>query len=58
MWPNLQFPADLVTLTGEILNGKLHLLGSDSFIDKNEYVKRNRAVEFESLATSLDKFVH
>ena len=23
MWPNPQFPADLVTITGEILNGKL-----------------------------------
>ena len=24
MWPNLQFPADLVTFTEEILNEKLH----------------------------------
>ena len=24
MWPNPQFPADLVTFTKEILNGKLH----------------------------------
>ena len=24
MWPNPQFPADLVTYTEEILNGKLH----------------------------------
>ena len=24
MWPILQFPADLVTLTEKILNGKLH----------------------------------
>ena len=28
MWPNAQFPADLVTFTGEILNGKLHFLCS------------------------------
>ena len=28
MWPNLQFPADLVTFTEEILNGKLHFLCS------------------------------
>ena len=28
MWPNLQFPADLVTSTEEILNGKLHFLCS------------------------------
>ena len=29
MWPNLQFPADLVTFTEEILNGKLHFLWSE-----------------------------
>ena len=30
MWPNPQFPADLVTFTEEILNGKLHFLYSVS----------------------------
>ena len=30
MWPNLQFPADLVTFTEEILNEKLHFLCSDN----------------------------
>ena len=29
MWPNPQFPADLVAFTEEILNGKLHFLCSD-----------------------------
>ena len=29
MWPNLEFPADLVTFTEEILNGKLHFLSSE-----------------------------
>ena len=28
MWPNPQFPADLVTFTEEILNGKIHFLCS------------------------------
>ena len=28
MWPNPQFPVDLVTFTEDILNGKLHVLGS------------------------------
>ena len=28
MWPNSQFPADLVTFTEEILNGKLNFSGS------------------------------
>ena len=32
MWPNPQFPADLVTLTEEILNGKLHFLCSEMWI--------------------------
>ena len=32
MWPNSQFPADLVTFTEEIPNGKLHFLSSDFFI--------------------------
>ena len=29
MWPNPQFPADLVLFIEEILNGKLHFLCSD-----------------------------
>ena len=29
MWPNLQFLADLVTFTEEILNGKFHFLCSE-----------------------------
>ena len=33
MWPNPQFPADLDTFNEEILNGKLHFLGSDPFVD-------------------------
>ena len=28
MWPNPQFPADLITLSEEILNGKLYFLYS------------------------------
>ena len=30
MWPNLQFPADLVRFTEEIVNEKLHFLCSVS----------------------------
>ena len=29
MWPTVQFPADRVTFTKEIFNGKLHLLCSE-----------------------------
>ena len=35
MWPNPQFPADLVTLTEQIHHGKLHFLCSDSSILSN-----------------------
>ena len=36
MWPNSQFPADLVTFTEEILNEKLHF-----FVQQNEnYAKK------------------
>ena len=31
MWPNPQETADLVTLTEDILNGKLHFLCSGTF---------------------------
>ena len=31
MWPNLHFPADLVTFSEEMLNGKLHFLWSEIF---------------------------
>ena len=34
MWPNSQFPADLVTFTEKILNGKLLFLFSDSYSHK------------------------
>ena len=32
MWPNPQFPADLVTFTEEILNGKLYFLCSEKLV--------------------------
>ena len=33
MWPNPQFPADLVTFTEEILNGKMRFLSSEYVIE-------------------------
>ena len=38
MWPNPQFPADLVTFTEEILNGKLHFLYSENTLSSNFYI--------------------
>ena len=35
MWPNPQYPADLVTFTEKILNGKLHFLCSDMNDENN-----------------------
>ena len=37
MWPNPQFPADLVTFTEEIFNGKLHF--SCSVLSSNQKLK-------------------
>ena len=34
MWPNPQFPADLVSFTEEIRNGKLHILRSVKAVDE------------------------
>ena len=38
MWPYPQFPADLVTFTEEILNGKLHFLYSAYHIKEGKYL--------------------
>ena len=35
MWPNRQFPADLVAFTEEILDGKLYFLCSATIFLKN-----------------------
>ena len=35
MWPKTQEKVDLVTVTEEILNGKLHFLGSDTQSNHN-----------------------
>ena len=35
MWPNPQFPVDLVTFTEEILNWKLHFFCSAAPFSKN-----------------------
>ena len=43
MWPNPQSPADLVTFTEEILNGKLQFLCSDS--RPVSYTKNETAVK-------------
>ena len=48
MWPNPHFPADLVIITEEILNGKLHFLCSVSC--------RNRPLEFCTIFKYLENF--
>ena len=39
MWPNPQFPADLVTFTEEILNEKLHFLWRGNRLNTNQINK-------------------
>ena len=49
----------VINLSSEDLDTKPLKYGlHHSFTDKNKYVKRNIAVELESLATSLDKFIN
>ena len=48
----------VINLSSEDLDTKPLKYGlHHSFTDKNKYVKRNIAVDLESLAMSLDKFV-
>ena len=54
MWPNPQFPADLVTFTEEILNEKLHFLCSDLSSDLINF-KIWRIVEFKQEWTVLNQ---
>ena len=49
MWPNLQFPADLVTFTEETLNGKLHILCIVSVI--NYFRKKDSSQIPDSILT-------
>ena len=39
MWPNPHETADLVTFTGEILNGKLHFLYSENSVKSENIIK-------------------
>ena len=45
MWPNPQFPVDLVTFTEEILNGKLHFLCSVKSIRRNAFLAGTDAIK-------------
>ena len=40
MWPNPQFPANLVTFTEEIFNGKLHFLWAKQKEEKRRKKER------------------
>ena len=51
MWPNSQFPGDLVTFTQEILNGNLHILCSDG----SAYIREIEKIE--KLFRKLSKLV-
>ena len=39
MWPNPQFPVDMVTFTDETLNRKLHFLCSDIWVKYETVMK-------------------
>ena len=47
MWPNPQFSADLVTITGEIFNGKLHFCAVPVFTRMDLKVTFYSSIIFE-----------
>ena len=49
MWPNPQFPVDLLTFTEQILNEKLYLLCSDAKLSVRDNKRRNLPKSIESL---------
>ena len=58
MWPNPEFPADFVTFTQEIFNGKLHFLCSEQYnnfdktkLDWKEIVNEVKATISSNLKT-------
>ena len=59
MWPNQQYPADLVTFTEEILIEKLHFLSSVIDIIKKAFLKTSKppppmfSVKFASFSDQL-----
>ena len=48
MWPNSQFPVDLVTFTEEILNGKPHFYAVQESVQSQQ--------EKSSLVTAITNF--
>ena len=57
MWPNPQESADLVTLTEEILNGKVHFLCSET-MHKTSGEGRKPSVSFSVNLSCLQTFKH
>ena len=55
MWPSPQFPADLVTFTEEILNGKPHFLYSGS--DSQTYNSFSFGISFKSIYYSAFEYL-
>ena len=57
MWLNTQFPADLVTFTEEILNGKLHVLCSGTSLHLNNFLWSacDRMILLKSKITSISQ---
>ena len=49
MRPNPEFPVDLVTFTGEILNKKLHFLYSESFCNDDSLLRKKNPLVRNSL---------
>ena len=56
MWPNPQFPVDLVTFTEEFLNAKLHFMCSVIFLFLFAYSWAKERVEIGVTTMVLEKW--
>ena len=58
MWPNPRFPADLVTFTQEILNGKLHFFAVSASIGASTMFGNGKTIWYLGFSRSpRNKFI-
>ena len=58
LWPNLEFPTDLVIFTEEIFNGKFNFLWSDRYIQDHRKQLQWKALQQSTAAESYLDIIH
>ena len=57
MWPNSQFPTDLITFIEEIVNGKLHFFVQWNVKSTNKNISENYLVSKNSHCIKMKFFI-